>query len=210
MENVFSILFCLTLFYVAVTYRVKAYVTILAIQGALLTFLLFIPLLDNFNPFSVILPLTIFVVKGVVIPIYINKIILKLDVKRKIEPTIEQISFLSLVILTIVLTFVFSIYLSSITKLEIIPFAVGFSSIFTGIYIIMFRKKLIVHVCGFLVMENGIFLLSTVVASELPMTIELGVMLDLFVVVFLMGIALNRIKSTFSGFEVTHLDRLKD
>ncbi len=210
MENVFSILFCLSLFYVAVTYRVKAYVSILAVQGALLSFLLFIPLLNNFSPLSMILPLTIIIVKAVFIPIYINKIIIKLDVNRKIEPTIQPMTFLSIVIITIVLTFVFSIYLSSITKLEIIPFAVGFSSIFTGIYIIMFRKKLIVHVCGFLILENGIFLLSTAVASELPMTIELGVLLDLFVVVFLMGIALNRIKSTFSGFEVSHLDRLKD
>ena len=185
MENVFSILFCLTLFYVAVTYRVKAYVTVLAVQGALLSFLLFIPLLNNFNPFSIVLPLTILLVKAIIIPVYINKIILKLDVKRKIEPTIQPMAFLSLVIVTIVLTFVFSIFLSSITQLEIIPFAVGFSSIFTGIYIIMFRKKLIVHVCGFLILENGIFLLSTAVASELPMTIELGVLLDLFVVVFL-------------------------
>lgn len=210
MENVFSILFCLSLFYVAVTYRVKAYVTILALQGALLGLLLFIPLLNNFNPFNLVLPVTIILVKAMIIPIYINKIIIKLDVKRRIEPTIQQITFLSLVIATIVLVFVFSIFLSQITRLDVIPFAVGFSAIFTGIYVIMFRKKLIVHVCGFLILENGIFLLGTAVVSELPMTIELGVLLDLFVVVFLMGIALNKIKSTFAGFEVTHLDRLKD
>lgn len=210
MENVFSILFCLSLFYVAVTYRVKAYVTILALQGALLGLLLFIPLLNNFNPFNLVLPVTIILVKAIIIPIYINNIIIKLDVKRRIEPTIQQITFLSLVIATIVLVFVFSIFLSQITRLDVIPFAVGFSAIFTGIYVIMFRKKLIVHVCGFLILENGIFLLGTAVVSELPMTIELGVLLDLFVVVFLMGIALNKIKSTFAGFEVTHLDRLKD
>jgi len=210
MENVFSILFCLSLFYVAVTYRVKAYVTILALQGALLGLLLLIPLLNNFNPFNLVLPVTIILVKAIIIPIYINKIIIKLDVKRRIEPTIQQITFLSLVIATIVLVFVFSIFLSQITRLDVIPFAVGFSAIFTGIYVVMFRKKLIVHVCGFLILENGIFLLGTAVVSELPMTIELGVLLDLFVVVFLMGIALNKIKSTFAGFEVTHLDRLKD
>jgi hypothetical protein len=35
-------------------------------------------------------------------------------------------------------------------------------------------------------------------------------LLDVFVVVFLMGIALNKISDTFKGFEVTHLGRLKD
>jgi Hydrogenase 4 membrane component (E) len=74
----------------------------------------------------------------------------------------------------------------------------------------MFRKKLIVHVAGFLIMENGIFLFSTSVASELPMMIELGILLDIFVVVFLMGIALNKISDTLKGFEVKHLGRLKD
>jgi len=69
---------------------------------------------------------------------------------------------------------------------------------------------LIIHVAGFLVLENGIFLFGTAVVSELPMMIEIGVLLDVFVVVFLMGIALNRISSTLSGFEVTSLDRLKD
>jgi len=74
----------------------------------------------------------------------------------------------------------------------------------------MFRKKLIIHVCGFLILENGIFLFSSAVASEFPMMIEIGILLDVFVVVFLMGIALNKISSTFEGFEVTHLGRLKD
>ncbi len=210
MENIFSILFCLSLFYVAVTFRLKAYITILTVQGVLLSLLLFIPLINNFNAYSVILPITILAVKGILIPNYINKIILKLDVKRRVEPTIRQMTFLMLSIITIILSFVFSVIISKYTDLQIIPFAVGFSSIFMGIFVIMFRKKLIVHVIGFLIFENGIFLLSTAVAGELPMTIELGVLLDIFVVVFLMGIALNRIKSTFSGFEVTHLDRLKD
>ena len=109
-----------------------------------------------------------------------------------------------------VIIFLASSILSKSTELDVIPFASGFSAIVIGIYIIMSRKKLIVHVCGFLIMENGIFLFGTAVASELPMMIELGTLLDIFVVVFLMGIALNKISSTFEGFEVTHLGRLKD
>lgn len=210
MENIFSILFCLSLFYLAVTFRLKAYITVLTLQGILLSLLLFIPLINNFNIYSIILPITILAVKGIFIPKYINKIIINLDVKRRIEPTIKQMTFLMLSIITIILSFAFSLIISKYTDLQIIPFAVGFSAIFMGIFIITFRKKLIVHVIGFLIFENGIFLISTAVAGELPMTIELGVLLDIFVVVFLMGIALNRIKSTFSGFEVTHLDRLKD
>jgi hydrogenase-4 component E len=210
MENVLSILFCLSLFYVVVTTRVKGYVTVLRVQGLILTVLLVIPFYYHFSVYGIIIPVTLLLVKVFLIPRYITKIIIDLDIKRRIEPTIQQISFLLLVITTMVLIFLASHIISQSTKLDVIPFASGFSAIIIGVYIIMFRKKLIVHVAGFLIMENGIFLFSTAVATELPMMIELGVLLDVFVVVFLMGIALNRISDTFKGFEVTHLGRLKD
>jgi hydrogenase-4 component E len=210
MENVLSILFCLSLFYVVITTRVKGYVTVLRVQGLILTVLLVIPFYYHFSVYGIIIPVTLLLVKVFLIPRYITKIIIDLDIKRRIEPTIQQISFLLLVITTMVLIFLASHIISQSTKLDVIPFASGFSAIIIGVYIIMFRKKLIVHVAGFLIMENGIFLFSTAVATELPMMIELGVLLDVFVVVFLMGIALNRISDTFKGFEVTHLGRLKD
>ena len=91
------------------------------------------------------------------------------------------------------------------------PLEIAFvCAVIVGMFIIIFRKKLIVHVAGFLVLENGIFLFGTSVASEMPLLIEIGSLLDVFVVVFLMGIALNKISSTFSGADVTQLKRLKD
>jgi hydrogenase-4 component E len=210
MENVLSILFCLSLFYVSVTSRVKGYVTVLQFQGLVLSILVLLPFINKFSIFGIILPVTLLLVKVFLIPRYINKIILDLDIKRVIEPTIQQIVFLLLVIATMIVIFLTSSVIAQNTELDVIPFASGFSAIAIGIYVIIFRKKLIVHVCGFLILENGIFLFGTAVASELPMMIELGVLLDVFVVVFLMGIALNKIRSTFEGFEVTDLGRLKD
>jgi hydrogenase-4 component E len=210
MENVLSILFCLSLFYLAVASRVKAYVTVLRLQGVLLAILLVLPFLNHFSIYGIILPATLLIVKVYLIPRYINKIILDLDIKRQIEPTIQPMTFLALVISSLVVIFFATQLLSRSTPVEVIPFASGFSAILLGIYIIIFRKKLIVHVCGFLILENGIFLFGTAVAFQLPMMIELGTLLDVFVVVFLMGIALNKISSTFEGFEVSHLGRLKD
>ncbi|MHB9137780.1 MAG: hypothetical protein ACYC4Q_00080 [Victivallaceae bacterium] len=210
MQNVLSIIFCLSLFYLAVTSRVKAYVTVLQLQGIILTVLLLYPLVDQFSVPALILPATLFIVKVYLIPKYIRKILLDLDIKRTIEPTIQQFSFLLLVIFTMTVIFVASNMLSKNTQIETIPFASGFSAVAVGMFIIIFRKKLIIHVAGFLVLENGIFLFGSTIAAKLPMMIELGSLLDIFVVVFLMGIALNKISSTLSGFEVTALRRLKD
>jgi len=210
MGNVLSIFFCLSLFYVSITSRVKGYVTVLQIQGVLLSVIIVIPFIYPFSIYGIILPATLLLVKVFLIPRYINKIILDLDIKRVIDPTIQQFSFLLLAIATMVVIFVVTNILSKSTELNVIPFASGFSAIVIGIYIIMFRRKLIVHVAGFLILENGIFLFGTAVASELPMMIELGTLLDVFVVVFLMGIAINKISTTLDGFDVTALGRLKD
>ena len=59
-------------------------------------------------------------------------------------------------------------------------------------------------------MENGIFLLSLSVAKEMPVIVNLGVLLDVFIAVFILGLLVNRINKEFDGLEVTQLSDLKD
>ena len=59
-------------------------------------------------------------------------------------------------------------------------------------------------------MENGIFLLSLAVVKEMPIIVNLGVLLDLFIAVFILGLLVNRINKEFEGLEVSHLSDLKD
>ncbi|HEX2866360.1 MAG TPA: hypothetical protein VHO03_04930 [Ignavibacteriales bacterium] len=211
MGNVLNILFCLSLLYLATTTRVTGYLKVFVLQSILLFFIVMLPLLSHFSVFTLLLPLTILIVKAILIPGYIRKkIIYELEIKTTIESNIQQFNFLLLTVFTMVAVFVFSNLISKDAAVDPVPFAAAFSSVVTGLYVIIFRKKLIVHVIGFLVMENGIFLLGIAVASEMPFLIELGMLLDIFVVVFLMGIAINKISSTLAADEVSVLDKLKN
>jgi hydrogenase-4 component E len=210
MENVLSILFCLTLLYLVVTSRIKTYVSILRLQGVLLSIIIVFPFLDHLSMHILIIPIMSFIVKAIIIPRFINKIVIDLDVKRIVEPSIQPFNFLLLTVTSMSVIFVASHVLSGFTPIEPIPFASAFSAMITGIYLIIFRKKLIIHVVGFLILENGIFLFGTTIAAEMPTLVELGAMLDVFVVVFLMGIAINKISSTFTKQDVSVLGRLKD
>lgn len=196
MQNVLSILFCLSLFYITITSSVKAYISTLRFQGMLLVILMILPFIPDFSIYGLILPLTMLIVKVIVVPRYMTKIMNDLNMKRDIESTIQQFNFLLLVCLSMAVIFLVSNYLSKSTDIAVIPFATGFSAVTVGIYIIIFRRKLLIHVAGFLVLENGIFLFGLAVTSEFPLIIELGSLLDVFAVVFLMGIAINRISST--------------
>jgi hydrogenase-4 component E len=168
------------------------------------------PFLRHLSVHILIIPLMSLVIKAIVIPRFINKIIINLDVKRIVESSIQPFNFLLLSVASMSGIFVAAHVLSGYTPIEPIPFASAFSAIVIGIFLIIFREKLIVHVVGFLILENGIFLFGTSVAAEMPTIVELGSLLDVFVVVFLMGIAINKISSTFSKQDVTVLGRLKD
>ncbi|MBN8705337.1 MAG: hypothetical protein J0L62_05640 [Bacteroidetes bacterium] len=210
MENVLSILFCLTLLYLVVTSRIKTYVTILRIQGVLLSLIMIFPFLHHLSVHLLIIPIVSLIVKAIIIPRFVNKIVIDLDVKRIVEPSIQPFNFLLLSVFSMSVLFVSAHVLSGFTTIEPIPFASAFSAMIIGIFIIIFRKKLIIHVVGFLILENGILLFGTSLSAEMPTIVELGALLDIFVVVFLMGIVINRISSTFAQPDVTALGRLKD
>ena len=78
-----------------------------------------------------------------------------------------------------------------------------------GLFLIVSRKKAISQVLGYLVMENGIYVLGIWMVVEVPMLVELGVLLDAFVAVFVMGIATYQIRREFDHIDVDQLDSLK-
>ena len=63
---------------------------------------------------------------------------------------------------------------------------------------------------GYLVIENGVFILSLAVGTEMPMLVNLGILLDIFASVFLLGIFVNRIGDVLKDVDVDQLKNLKD
>jgi len=78
------------------------------------------------------------------------------------------------------------------------------------LYMIVSRKKIISHVIGYLVIENGVFILSLAVGNEMPMMVNLGIMLDIFASVLILGIFFNKIGDIIRDPDVNLLRNLKD
>lgn len=83
-------------------------------------------------------------------------------------------------------------------------------SIFTGLALIVTRRQAVSQVLGYLVMENGIFTAGMVLVPESPMFVELGVLLDLLVGVFLMGIMIFHIHREFDHIDTDRMTVLSD
>jgi len=209
MVNVLLITFLITLFYVAIANRLLTYVKVLAIQGALLFAIVFIQL-NEINTLNLILILmeTIFF-KSIAVPVFLAYVIKRNNITREAEPFLSN--FMSLIIVTLICVGTILLVNGIEDKqLDKIFFVVALSSLFTGVYFIISRRKLITHVMGYLIVENGVFILSLALGSEMTMLVNIGIMLDIFVSVLVLGLFVNRIGDTFEAMNVDNLSNLKD
>jgi hydrogenase-4 component E len=79
-----------------------------------------------------------------------------------------------------------------------------------GFLLLMTRRKAITQVLGYLMLENGIFIFGILLSEAMPMMVEAGVLLDLLVGVFVMGIVMNQINREFSTLNTERLSALKE
>lgn len=87
--------------------------------------------------------------------------------------------------------------------------AVSLASVFTGLFIIVSRRTAISQVLGYITLENAIYILGLSLFSEIPLLVELGVLLDIFVAVFVMGLLTNQLSQTFDNIETDRLNSIK-
>lgn len=87
---------------------------------------------------------------------------------------------------------------------------VALATMFTGFLLLITRRKAITQVLGYLMLENGIFIIGVLLSDALPLMVEGGVLLDLLVGVFVMGIVLNQINREFSTLNTERLSALKE
>ncbi len=209
MIHVLLITFIITLFYMAIANRLMTYIKVLALQGVLLFFVVFIQLNEINTLNLVLILLETIVFKSLAVPIFLAYLLKRNKITREAEPFLPN--FVSLVITTFIV--VITILISNTIKdnhLDKIFFVVALSTLFFGLYLIATRRKIITHVMGYMVIENGVFVLSLAIGNEMPMLVNLGIMLDIFASVLILGIFLNKIGDVFKDVDVDQLSNLKD
>ena len=209
MTNVLLIIFIISLLYVSIANRIITYVRVLALQGFILFGVTFLQLKDIQTWNLVLILLETVVFKAIAVPVFLGYLINRNKITRETEPYLPH--FISLIIITMIV--VITVLLANSiqdTHLDKIFFIVSLSTLFTGLYFIASRKKIITHVMGYLMIENGVFVLSLAVGNEMPNLVNLGIMLDVFASVLILGIFLNKIGDVFKAADVDQLSNLKD
>jgi hydrogenase-4 component E len=196
--------------YVLGTGRLEAVIRTAAFQGVLLAAT---PVLaqGEIHATGVLIGLGTLALKGVVIPTMLLHSIRELEIRREVEPLIGLGTSMLLGGIAAGFALVFTPQLSLAPGLEsklIIPAAL--TTCFTGFILLTARRKAVTQVVGYLFLENGIFIFGLTLLHAVPVLVEVGVLLDLVVGIFVMGILLDHIQREFSSLDTRHITALKE
>jgi len=194
------------------TGNMKMLIRLTSAQGMLLALLALLMLVSQDFTQTLVFCLAVLGIKGLCLPWLLRRTLNQVIREPRLSPRFGY----NLSILAGILALVFSLWLE--TRLPVAPgffpfllFPAAFSTIVAGFVLLVGRMKAITQVIGYLAAENGIFLLSLpLIATAGGFWLEMLILLDVLVAVFVMGIAINHISNAFDSLNVGRFCALKD
>jgi hydrogenase-4 component E len=192
--------------------RLRSCITIAALQGAVVSLL---PVLLHGDEGAVrawSLTVGSMLLKGGVFPWLLRRVLRESGVRREVEPFVGH----TLSVMVGVAALAFAVWVDARLALPasatghaplLIP--AGLATLLVGLFLIVSRRTAVTQVLGYLVVENGIYAVGVALVGGVPLLVELGVLMDIFVAVFIMSIAAYHISREFDHIDVDQLDRLR-
>jgi hydrogenase-4 component E len=190
--------------------RVPSVIRAVAVQGMLLGIM---PLVmsPHFDWRVAVVGVVTVGVKGFVIPHLLGRAMRVANIEREIEPFIGFVPSLLLGAAGTIAA------VAGARALPLLPEHAGtllvpgaLASVLTGFVLLIGRVKAIAQVCGYLILENGIYLFGMLMIHSTPLLVESGILLDLVVGVFVIGIIVDRIQRAFDSLDTRRLTVLRE
>lgn len=192
--------------------RLTAVVHAVGWQGVILGLLpLCMPSAEGLSAQNLIVAAVAILLKGLVIPRMLDRAVASAHEKRELQPLLGFVpALLTLALCTgLVLLFAETLPLAEAhVGLLVVP--ASLAEVVTGFLLLTTRRLAVSHVVGILVLENGVFTFGLLLLQALPQLVEIGVLLDVFVAVFTMGIVIKHIDRELSTIDTAHLSSLKE
>jgi hydrogenase-4 component E len=192
------------------TSRILSVIRTVAAQGALLGV---IPLLvhEHLTVQAVLAAVAAIVLKGIVIPAIMIRALRDAQIKREVEPLIGLLPSIILGALATAFALLFAGQLPLADHHDgalLVPTSIA--TVLVGFILLTTRFKALSQAVGYLVLENGIFIFGMLLIEAMPLVVEMGVLLDLFVGIFVICIIVNHINRAFSSMDTRRLVSLKE
>jgi len=152
-----------------------------------------------------------FVVKVVVIPLLLIRLIDRLNVRWDIETLINIPTTMVIGIMVVILAFNLALPISRLgSSLTRGTLGIALACVLLSFMMMITRAKAVPQVIGFLSMENGLFFAATSTAHGMPMVVELGIALDVLIGVLILGVFMFQIREKFESLDISLLEKPRD
>ena len=149
------------------------------------------------------------IVKAIVIPTVLHRIIVRLGIHRTIEPVVgiglTMLAGIGLVALSIMVMLPITAQAGTLAREDL---AFALSVILLGLLMMISRRNAVSQVIGFMSIENGLILAATG-AKGMPLVVEISVAFSILIALIVIGIFLFRIRERFDSVDVHTLDQYR-
>lgn len=201
-------------FWILGSSHLRTCIRCVAWQGAVLSVLpLLLPAPSGEAPVihTLFLAAIALVLKAWILPWILWRAIRTASVRQEVDPLLGYAPSLTLAALLAGVSFLVAsrLPLPAGSPSPTLP-AGALTTLLFGLLILVTRTKAVTQVVGYLVVENGIFLFGLLLTQKMPFLVEMGILLDVFVAVFVMGIVVYQIQQAFDDMDTQNLAALRD
>jgi len=151
------------------------------------------------------------VLKVIVIPFGLHRIIDRMNVRWDVEPLLNIPMTMLAGIVLVVFSFNLATPISQLSaSVARATLGIALACVLLSFMMMIVRAKAIPQVIGFLAMENGLFFAATAATNGMPMIVELGIALDVLVGVLILSVFMFQIREQFDSLDIQHLEQLRE
>ncbi|EXI89455.1 MAG: Hydrogenase-4 component E [Candidatus Accumulibacter regalis] len=151
------------------------------------------------------------VVKVILIPLLLHRVINRLNVRWDIETLINIPTTMIIGIVLVIFAFDLALPISKLSaSIARGTLGIALACVLLSFLMMITRAKAVPQVIGFLSMENSLFFAATSATYGMPMVVELGIALDVLVGILILGVFMFQIREQFDSLDISHLEKLKE
>ena len=190
--------------------RLPVLIKVLAFQGVVVCV---VPLLivPDMSTGSIVFTIATLAIRGIIIPGCIFLAIRRVAIKREVEPIVGyHASLFAGLLLIVAATFASHRFDAPASSVSVLLLPTAIALLGAGMFLLMARRNAIAMVLGYIMMENGIYLVGTTFSVRARHIVEFGILLDVLAGVMIMAVILQNIKQTFDDVDTARLRTLKE
>lgn len=181
-----------------------------AFQGVVVSLLpLFLGLRPNAG--DLVFTAATLLIRGIAGPLLLFLIIRRVKVRRDVEPIVStQASLLAGLVLIVAATWAGSAFVLPVPTRSSLLLATAISLLVSGLFLLMARRNAVAMVLGYIMLENGIYVVGTSFSVRTHHIVEFGILLDVLAGVMIMGVVVRNLGQTMEGANTAQMRTRKD